>query len=158
MKTDIKIIQIIRDPRAIRGSLAQIEQMAEKYAHEDLCQIMSTDAQLQYVLPSNRFAQLIYEDLIKNPTDTLLKLHDQLELKLSPFVIRSALRHTSPFPSSDLKRNPANSLFTYKKVKHNLNSWKRKLSPESIKKIQDNCTQFMAQFHYEPINVLDKIT
>merc|ERR1719510_2454477 len=66
-KTNIKIIQLVRDPRAILFSQFKAKEMFSEWTFDiqSLCKMMINDGKLAEFLPANRFAQLSYENLIE---------------------------------------------------------------------------------------------
>ena len=80
----IKVIQLVRDPRAIFASQIAGQASFSRWTQNfsSLCELMEQDAQLENHLPSSRFAQIRYEDVVQNPYETLVKLHEKLELEM----------------------------------------------------------------------------
>ena len=150
LRTNIKIVQLIRDPRAIFNSqFKALTTFNEWTLHiGDLCQRMIADAQLANVLPSNRFAQLFYEDLINDPLTTLSRLYAKLEIPLDKYVARSILKHLDDAPANISAPNPYMS--TYRGTKHDMNSWKVGLSLEDLTKIESDCAENFRYFGFQP--------
>ncbi len=79
----IKVIQLVRDPRAIFASqigAPYFKRWTQNFS--SLCELMEQNADLEKHLPSNRFAIIRYEDLLQNPYQTLVKLYEKLELEI----------------------------------------------------------------------------
>ena len=140
----------LRDPRATFLSQFAAREMFKEWTHhfKDLCENIDGDAKLGQYLPSNRFAQLIYEDLVKNPIDTLTQLYKKLQLPIDVWSIRALQKHLEDLPSSINITNSYMSL--YRGSKHDENAWKTKMKPDDLQGIESVCKETMLKYGYTP--------
>lgn len=147
---DIKVIQLIRDPRAILNSQFKERVLFKEWTYhiDSLCKMMIEDDNLSKHLPSNRFAQLKYEDLVTNPVVTLIKLYKKLELDVDLSTIKAALRHLDEVPKK-LDKGKNNWQSVYRGPEHNMNAWKRGIKKAELAQIEKKCKSALDYFGYK---------
>jgi len=146
--TDIKVVQLVRDPRAILNSQFKARKLFGEWAnHEDsLCEMMSDDAKLALQLPPNRFTKLLYEDLIRDPIKALSSLYQKLELPIDTWSLKAAVRHLGEVPTKLMNGTTFYSL--YRGPQHDMNAWKYKMKKEDLIEIETKCEKTLKEFGY----------
>lgn len=147
---DIKVIQLIRDPRAILNSQFKAREMFKEWTYhvDSLCKMMMEDDNLSQHLPSNRFAQLKYEELVTNPVVTLTKLYQKLDLDVDLNTIKSALKHLDEVPEV-VNQNKNNYMSVYRGPDHEMNAWQHGIKKDELAEIETKCKSTLEYFGYE---------
>ena len=146
-RSEIKVLHLIRDPRAVLSSRAAVGWERETLKAARLCRQMLGDLALAQVLPQERYTLVRYEDLVDNTEDTVERLYGRLGLRWTEEMRRAVRSHTKASPSEDLKAGG-----TYRSASFSPESWKRKLSARQVLAIERECREMMQRTDYKMIN------
>ena len=111
--------------------------------------MMLDDAKLSNFLPKNQFAQLVYEDLVQNPVQTLLKLHEKLEMPTDLYSIRAILRHLDKVPKILVNSTSNSYMSLYRGPQHESDAWKHAMKEKDLQEILTKCSGTLKKFGYE---------
>ena len=80
--TDIKVVHLVRDPRAMITSIARRPGVWSSLLKNSTfqCQRMEDDMKLEQGLPKERYVRVRYEDLVDKTEETLEGLYNHLGL------------------------------------------------------------------------------
>lgn len=91
-----------------------------------------------YLKYLNHHLEVHYEDLVRNPTETLGRVLSFLDLSGAEDLVR-ALDHEGSFSRHGSSRSPTASI----------GRWREELDPKAVREIEDNAAEMMLQFDYE---------
>ena len=146
-KTEIKVVHLVRDPRAVLSSRAVVGWEKETLQAARLCHEMLGDMAIAKSLPPERYTLVRYEDLADNTEEIVKSLYARLGLHWTEEIRRSVISHTEASPSQDMKPGS-----TYRSVSFSRESWKEKLSVEEVQAIEGECQEMMQRSDYKMIN------
>ena len=145
--SEIKVVHLVRDPRAVLSSRAVVGWEKETLQAARLCHQMLGDMALAKSLPPERYTLVRYEDLADNTEEIVKSLYARLGLHWTEEIRRSVISHTEASPSQDMKPGS-----TYRSASFSPESWKEKLSVEEVQAIEGECQEMMQRADYKMIN------
>ena len=147
-RSEIKVLHLIRDPRAVLFSRAAVGWERETLQAARLCRQMLRDLALAQVLPPERNTLVRYEDLAENTEETVERLYARLGLRWTEEMRRAARSHTEASPLEELKAGG-----TYRSASFSPETWKQKLSVREVLAIEGECREMMQKADYKMINL-----
>ena len=130
MPANIKVIQLVRDPRALIH-LYKTEKQQIKGQSERICKLMSKNIEDGSNMPDQFYYKIRYEDLVENPLTTIENVLNFVDLDILPVK-------------------------EINQIKLNLNektsNWKKELNFEDIKVVQDSCADVLNALNYTVLN------
>ena len=130
-KSEIKVVHLVRDPRAVLSSRSAVGWESETLKAARLCHEMLKDMTLKKNLPPERYTLVRYEDLADQTEDIVQRLYARLGLSWTEEMRRSVLSHTEASRSEDMKPGG-----TYRSASFSPDSWKQKLSAGQVQAIE----------------------
>ncbi|XP_048238964.1 carbohydrate sulfotransferase 1-like [Haliotis rufescens] len=157
LNKDLKVILLIRDPRATLMSRIRLAQLSWRkfdvvqhhvkvsFSHCGLVLRDVRDAVRLSKRYPGRVGILLYEKLIENPTYMTQLIYDFLDLKLTPNIANYVYNITEAgFPDS------CPLCTTRKNSTETANRWRHDLSLDSVMQIDQNCFPLYEQLGYLP--------
>lgn len=161
---NIKIIHLMRDPRAVIASMDRVGwtlnksmtntartnfplfiTLAQKFC-SDMVQSLSFALSAEAKFP-DRYKLLRYEDLVRAPLSVSQELFDFVRIPISVHVKEYLINSTS----SDDHRN-VNGYSTFRNnVSALINSWRRQFSLENVRAIESHCWPVLDILQYTPV-------
>ena len=145
-ESDIKIIHLIRDPRAILNSMMKWSQAwNEKIKHiGTICFDFLLNHGLEEILSSNKYYLLRFEDFLKDSNSTLVKMSKKLELDLDVKDMMKALaKYYEPAEETDFYYSP------YRSKDFDPDKWKTELPVKELMHIERSCKRALKTFNYD---------
>ncbi|CAH1249238.1 CHST1 [Branchiostoma lanceolatum] len=157
---NFKIVQLVRDPRAIiasRLALVKNNVSVTKQLHDDVdraevravCDWMTTNMQ-PYREKSDwlrkRYALVRYEDVGLDPMTTMARFYKLINIPMSKDVSKWLGSHTKTSKRIKDRKDPFG---TKKDPEKTANEWRNRLSFEQVKIIQSECKEAMTLFNYK---------
>ena len=148
---DLKIIFLVRDPRATFNSRYQLsdwcksEDCADPSVH---CNDMMADVYAFKMLAAQfpgRLKLIKYETLAANPHQTFQDLFRLADLELLQSVNETIARHTT----AEVDNN--GPWGTFRHSARRIDSWKQQLTRKQIQDVQSSCSQVMDKLGYPMI-------
>ena len=147
----LKIVHLIRDPRAILTSQNKFGMCAEKRGGSDGCASLLckriekdvTDGEIIARRYPGRMTRLFYESIAERPIETAKKLFDFMGTTFTIQAEEYILGITSA-------NNPDNCAIctTRSNSSEHIDGWKTKIKPNFLKIIEQNCRIVLDHFHY----------
>ena len=99
-------------------------------------------------VPTNfRYAQLVYEDLIREPVKTLSNLYQKLELPIDTWAMKAALRHLGEVPKA-FENGTDSYMSLYRGTDHDMNAWMYTMTKTDLIDIETKCEDTLKEFGY----------
>lgn len=149
LNSDIKIIHLIRDPRAMFNSMAKAPKTWEgSLKHVDaMCFRMMNDTLYKNLLPSDRYFMLKYEDLMLTPISTMVELFTHLKLDFDIAAADALYNHTRGIPVDD--KSHLNKYYsTYRTADNDIYKWKKELNYKNVRLVENSCSKFLKYAGY----------
>ena len=113
-ETDVRVIQLVRDPRASFNSRIKLGWM-EEYNHwrfrntvGEQCSKLAQNIKFGRDLPTKlrvKYLEVHYEDLAKHPIETTRNIYRFAGFEMSPYIRNWVLKNTSPTEEQLLREN-----------------------------------------------------
>ncbi|KAI8505146.1 Carbohydrate sulfotransferase 1 [Branchiostoma belcheri] len=165
---DMKILHLIRDPRAIVASRLDVlhpgavrnlsglqELLVRSVEFDDICGWMESNVQYRDHIPQylqGRYALVRYEDVAANPSAMAEKIYNFLGIPLPDEVMQWIDKNTKG------SHHIVNKYQTNRNSRASLDTWRHKLVFSSVSRIQDRCRPIMAKLGYRPVNSTRELT
>uniref|UniRef100_A0A8C0W2X8 Sulfotransferase n=1 Tax=Castor canadensis TaxID=51338 RepID=A0A8C0W2X8_CASCN len=174
---DLKVIHLVRDPRAVASSriphrMPFLEAAGHKLgakkegmggpadyhalgAMEVICNSMAKTLQTALQPPDwlqGHYLVVRYEDLVGDPVKTLRRVYDFVGLLVSPEMEQFALNMTSGSGSSSKP-----FVVSARNATQAANAWRTALTFQQIKQVEEFCSQPMAVLGYERVNSPEEV-
>ena len=146
-KSEIKVVHLVRDPRAVLSSRSAVGWESETLQAALLCSEMLEDMALERSLPPERYTLVRYEDLADRTEEIVERLYACLGLRWTEEIRKAVLSHSEASPSEDMKPGG-----TYRSASFSPNSWKQKLSEGQVQAIEGECHEMMQRAGYKISN------
>merc|ERR1712055_439820 len=148
-KTNIKVVHLVRDPRAIINSVSKRSVWSNLLKNATFqCARMLDDMQLEKSLPKERYVRVRYEDLVDETEKTLEGIYSHLGLPWTEHVRKVIWSHTHAENVTGTNGHGYYNTFRSSNFAHD--SWKRKLARSQVTAIEAGCKEFMDQAGYDP--------
>jgi hypothetical protein len=148
---NLKIIHLIRDPRAMISSRNKILPMSNLtiFSNTHCRRVMTDMAAASGILRKfpNATMRLLYEDMASRPVDVTTSIYSFLGLTIRPRVIVYVVNITS----SGLPDNGVFNTVRRNSSKH-IDSWKGRMDDASVHVIDSNCIDLYTAVGYTTIN------
>ncbi|XP_019645302.1 PREDICTED: carbohydrate sulfotransferase 1-like [Branchiostoma belcheri] len=155
---EVKILHLIRDPRAVVASQIRIfnrkeptpfaEDFVDDTKTENLCTQLVENVQTQDGVPDwllGHYALIRYEDVAMAPAAMTEKLYYFLGTESDKAVFRWLAKNTNA-------TEPGESYFSRKRnSRDTVDAWRRKLSLSAVLKIQNICRDALEMFGYRTV-------
>ena len=155
---DLKIIHLVRDPRARFSSLYRRGWCVYDCANITIiCKTLKQDLEIYSKLSaanSDKFIQIKYEDLAMNPELITQKLFKKLKLNFTKSLRNWIKLHTS---IANEKQN-LNPYSTFRNSKESISKWMKKLTWDQVNQIQQECEDVLSQLNYSKVNKQDLVS
>jgi len=142
--SDIQVVHLIRDPRAIIGSRATAMWARELLEAQSLCRQMQGNMALARSIPPDRYTLVRYEDMAENMVEVMSSLYHRLGLKWTEDIRTEVQSHTEG--SADQDKD------IYKTVRSKNyvgNNWEQNLSEAQVDLIERECSELMLEAGYQ---------
>ncbi|XP_066290383.1 carbohydrate sulfotransferase 1-like isoform X2 [Branchiostoma lanceolatum] len=165
---DLKILHLIRDPRAIvasrlalshpaavRNPLGLQELLIRTLEVDDICGWMERNVQYRDHLPQKlegRYALVRYEDVAADPSTMAQKIYNFLGIPLSDEVTEWIDKNTKG------RHHIVSKYQTNRNSQATLDTWRHKLIFSSVSRIQNRCHNIMAKLGYRPVHNVGELT
>ncbi|XP_078620687.1 carbohydrate sulfotransferase 1-like [Branchiostoma floridae x Branchiostoma japonicum] len=157
---NFKIVQLVRDPRAIiasRLALVKNNVSVTNHLHNDVdrsevrtvCDWMTTNMQPyrdQSEWLRKRYALVRYEDVGLDPMTTMARFYKLINIPMSRDVSKWLGSHTKKAKRMKDRKDPFG---TKKDPEKTANEWRTRLSFKQVQIIQSECKEAMTLFHYK---------
>ncbi|XP_066264527.1 carbohydrate sulfotransferase 3-like [Branchiostoma lanceolatum] len=169
-QTDLnfKIIQLVRDPRAVIASrlnlskknvsvMTVLHDKVDKKEVRELCDWMIKNAEPyknQAGWLRGRFAMLRYEDVGMEPILTMEKLYNFIGVAPKTEVSKWLERHVH---AAKRRKDRENPFGTKKDPVKTSNEWRTRLSINQVNTIQSQCKKAMELFHYQTVKTKEEL-
>lgn len=147
----IRVVHLVRDPRAIYSSRRGLRWCTDYESCGSaaaLCDQMRSDLdafeELARRLQAHRTYRIRFEDLTSDPVNETRHLFEWLGLDYGPSVLKYIEHHTTA-TAADIR----NAHSTRRNTRLVANSWKWKLSTQTIRMIEDTCEDVLQRLGYE---------
>lgn len=142
-QSDIKVIHLLRDPRAIISSrVAKDWKNTKENDPEHICRQMEDDMRLSNILPPDRYLMIKYEELVKDPASRLQMLYDFAGLRMTAKAYEFLYETTHGESSGSVLRP------VVRDEDFNPNHWQTETPIEDIRTIESNCQSLMKLLNY----------
>ena len=144
---NVKIIQLVRDPRAVYVSRHLVHEIGDMQMSE--CDVIKKNLYYWRDQPDwlrGRHMLLRYEDLAEHPHDVAQKIYSFLGLGALPETVRVWL-------DENTNSNRSNK-YAYATTRMSMNTagaWRRKINYSDVVKIQRYCKRLLPMLGYIPI-------
>ena len=140
--SDIKVIHLVRDPRAILNSRLLLHWDTEV---ETVCRNLNQDLHLSSLMNDQNYYRVKYEDLVEETTTIVKKLYDFVGMTFTDDVEQ----HISKLKNG---RQDSNIFFGVERsAGWNINHWRQRMPMKLIKNIEKSCAKFMKIMKYQMI-------
>ena len=146
--SDIKIVHLVRDPRAMISSmLAQKEEWGNRLtSFKNICDQVQQDMELGSKLPSDRYLMVRYEDIVEDPYNMFEKICAFTGIEFNDNVKREIKKKIGG-DISDPETTKYYSTTRSPQFRHD--SWKQKLDEKTLAEIECDCSQLMDVLGYQ---------
>ena len=162
----IKVIHLVRDPRAILNSRKNGNWKSRLQDTEYVCNNLLDDLQLSTLLPSERYFFLFdakfyvdqfnislvfryklvrYEDVVADPLEMMKDLYTFSGIPFSKEVETNILQRTH---AEAANKNSKNYYGTTRSKDFDPNHWKQEMKNNRILEIEDACKDFLDSMNY----------
>ena len=148
-ETDIRVIQLVRDPRGSLTSRIKLRWMvtdhrSPKFARNvrKVCSRLAENIRLGRSLGKwqQRYLEVHYRDLAGKPIETTKLMYKFAGFKMPDGLLDWVVRKTSP-SKEDLKKERRNRYSTVRNSTANIDKWRRTSPIERIRVIEDECSE-----------------
>jgi len=147
-KSNIKVVHLVRDPRAIINSVSKRSVWSNLLKNATFqCARMLDDMQLEKSLPKERYVRVRYEDLVDKTENTLEAIYSHLGLLWTEHIRKVIWSHTHAENVTGTNGHGYYNTFRSSNFAHD--SWKRKLARSQVSAIEAGCKEFMERAGYQ---------
>ncbi|XP_019622882.1 PREDICTED: carbohydrate sulfotransferase 1-like [Branchiostoma belcheri] len=165
---DLKVIQLVRDPRGVIASrlslvhknvsvMTALHSKVDEKEVRELCNWMTRNRPTNQGTNSwlqKHYALLRYEDAGRNPLGVMKKLYKLIDIPAHEDVTKWIHSHTKTSKKIKERRDPFG---TKKDPNITMNEWRTKLSFEDVKKIQSICKEAIDMFGYQNVESISEL-
>ncbi|XP_035661871.1 carbohydrate sulfotransferase 3-like [Branchiostoma floridae] len=165
---NLKIIQLVRDPRAVIASrlnlskknvsvMTVLHDKVNKAEVQELCDWMIRNAELYRNKAdwlSGRFAVIRYEDVGMEPIHSMEKLYKFIGVSPKTEVSKWLENHIH---AAKRRKDRENPFGTKKDPMKTSNEWRTRLSIRQVNTIQSVCKKAMELFHYQIVETKEEL-
>lgn len=164
------ILYLVRDPRAIIFSHMKLgmvnwENIVNSSAYKDkprplvrlystqICEQMEANIKVFQNLPipmNSRHYMIRYEDLAKDPTETLRRVYKMAALEMTNTTLQWVRRHTGEAKISETDQK--NEFSTMRNSKAVIDKWRFEIDPCVVDVVEESCSSVMKILGYKPIS------
>ena len=130
MPANIKVIQLVRDPRALIHSYKTEKQLIQSQS-ERICNSLSKNIKDGANMPDEFYNRIRYEDLVESPLTTIKNVLNFVGLDILPVK-----------EINQIKLN----------LGEKASKWKKELNFEDIKIVQNSCADVLNALNYTVFN------
>ncbi|GAB6022789.1 carbohydrate (N-acetylglucosamine 6-O) sulfotransferase [Chamberlinius hualienensis] len=151
-KLNLKIVHLVRDPRAILNSMNLSETWKSSSKRpEHQCREMREDLAIGSTLPNDRYVMVRYEDVVENPLEMASQIFRRLGMTLPKSLAFYITTHTETEKFFKHTHQHPDYFSTYRKSNYDFTSWKYSLNVENRKEIEKSCADIIHALSYPPI-------
>lgn len=146
---NLKIIHLVRDPRAILHSVAKSETWSDQArTSEYQCSNIRNDLETGIDLPKDRYMRVRYEDFVDSPLAISVKLYEFLNIPLHKSLASYIAIHTEMDKFSKFYLAKQDYFSTYRKSSYNYNSWMTNMNTIKRQEIEKHCSDVIKLLGY----------
>lgn len=156
---NLKIIHLVRDPRATLFSQNMFGMCQERYGGwsgctNTYCTRLENDVleeeKIKQIYP-NRIMTVLYEDIARHPIETAKKMYEFTEAEFTKEAYSYIYNIT-------LAGNPDNCVIctTRRNSTEHITTWKRKMPRDFIKIVNERCNYMLKRFHFDEFRLPPK--
>lgn len=155
----LKIIHLIRDPRATLMSQSRFSMCGEQHGGNNGCASLLCKRQEKDLLEEesistrypHRLKIFLYEDIAARPIETARKLFEFIGTTFTPKAKEYILNITSAN-----KTDNCNICTTRSNSKEHINAWRKKITNEFRKIIEQRCSYILQRFYNSSYSANDQ--
>ena len=148
-KTDVRVIQLVRDPRASFNSRIKLGWMEEFHQWHfpvtvrEQCSKLVQNIKFGRELPyewRDKYLEVHYEDLARNPVETTRNMYRFAGFEMSQSIIDWVIRNTSP-SKEEILREKANIFSPVRNSSAMVDQWRQEAPIERTRIIEKHCKE-----------------